>query len=150
MDGTVMKRLLRAAAALLLGLAAAGAAMAQADAVRIKDLGKWSGWRENPLVGYGLVSGLAGTGDSPRSQQTRQSIANMLQQFDLKLTPEQVASRNVAAVMITTNLPPFARRGDTLLIRVAFLDQMIQHGRGPGRELAHQRLPLFQPRAPAL
>jgi flagellar P-ring protein FlgI len=97
---------------------AAGAAMAQSDAVRIKDLGKWSGWRENPLVGYGLVTGLAGTGDSPRSQATRQSIANMLQQFDLKLSPDQIASRNVAAVMITASLPPFARRGDTLDVTV--------------------------------
>jgi flagellar P-ring protein FlgI len=115
MDGAVMRRL-RSAVALL--CMAAGAAMAQSDAVRIKDLGKWSGWRENPLVGYGLVTGLAGTGDSPRSQATRQSIANMLQQFDLKLSPDQIASRNVAAVMITASLPPFARRGDTLDVTV--------------------------------
>lgn len=107
---------------LLIALAAIGAAAwaapAPAGAVRIKDLGKLAGWRENPVVGYGLVTGLAGTGDSPRNQATRQSIANLLQHFDLKLTPDQVSSRNVAAVMVTANLPPFARRGDTLDVTV--------------------------------
>lgn len=88
------------------------------DRVRLKDLGKLRGWRDNALVGYGLVSGLAGTGDSPRSQATRQSIANLLQRFDLKVTPEQVNSRNMAAVMITAALPPYARRGDALDVTV--------------------------------
>lgn len=105
----------------LLALAASGvcaSAAPAADTVRIKDLGKLGGWRENAVVGYGLVTGLAGTGDSPRNQATRQSIANMLQHFDLKLTPDQVASRNVAAVMVTASLPPYARRGDTLDVTV--------------------------------
>ena len=96
----------------------AAAAPAPDAAVRIKDLGKLAGWRENAVVGYGLVTGLAGTGDSSRNQATRQSIANLLQHFDLKLTPDQISSRNVAAVMVTTNLPPFARRGDTLDVTV--------------------------------
>ncbi|HWH82081.1 MAG TPA: flagellar basal body P-ring protein FlgI [Burkholderiaceae bacterium] len=88
------------------------------DGIRLKDLGKLGGWRENAVVGYGLVTGLAGTGDSPRNQATRQSIANLLQHFDLKLTPDQVTSRNVAAVMVTASLPPFAQRGDTLDVTV--------------------------------
>jgi flagellar P-ring protein precursor FlgI len=102
----------------LVACCAAGAKEASADGVRIKDLGRLGGWRDNAIVGYGLVSGLAGTGDSPRNQATRQSIANLLQRFDLKLTPDQVSSRNVAAVMVTASLPPFARRGETLDVTV--------------------------------
>lgn len=109
----------RFALALLIVVAGNGDATAAAsDRVRIKDLGKLGGWRENALVGYGLVTGLAGTGDGPRNQATRQSIANLLQNFDVKILPDQVTSRNVAAVMVTTSLPPFARRGDTLDVTV--------------------------------
>ncbi len=117
MAGTV-KRLLFAA---MLSLAASWTAAAVepvAETIRIKDLGRLGGWRENAIVGYGLVTGLAGTGDSPRNQATRQSIANLLQNFDLKLSAEQVSSRNVAAVMVTASLPPFARRGEGLDITV--------------------------------
>ena len=97
----------------------AGAAPDNADApVRIKDLGRLSGWRENALVGYGLVTGLAGTGDSARSKATRQSIANMLSRFDLAVPSDEVNTRNVAAVMITSQLPAFARAGDTIDITV--------------------------------
>lgn len=89
-----------------------------AQPVRIKDLGKLSGWRENALVGYGLVTGLAGTGDSSRNQATRQSLANMLSRFDLTVAADDINSRNVAAVMVTANLPAFARSGDTVDISV--------------------------------
>lgn len=91
---------------------------AAAEAIRLKDLGRFSGWRENALVGYGLVTGLAGTGDSLTNKATRQSISNMLSQFGLTLTPDQIASRNVAAVMVNANLSPFARVGDGLDITV--------------------------------
>jgi flagellar P-ring protein precursor FlgI len=91
---------------------------AAADTVRIKDLGKMSGWRENALTGYGLVTGLAGTGDSARNKATRQSIANMLSRFDMTLVADDVQSRNVAAVMVTASLPPFARAGDTLDVTI--------------------------------
>jgi len=91
---------------------------AGAETVRIKDLGKMSGWRENALTGYGLVTGLAGTGDSPRNKATRQSIANMLSRFDMTLVADDVQSRNVAAVMVTASLPPFARAGDTLDVTI--------------------------------
>jgi flagellar P-ring protein precursor FlgI len=80
-------------------------ALLHAETVRIKDLGRLSGWRENALVGYGLVTGLAGTGDSPRNQATRQSLANMLSRFDLTLSPDDLSSRNVAAVMVTSRVP---------------------------------------------
>lgn len=103
--------------AMLLAVAAPVTAQA-AESVRLKDLGRLGGWRENAVVGYGLVTGLAGTGDSPRNQATRQSIANLLQNFDLKLNADQVNSRNVAAVMVTASLPAFARRGESLDITV--------------------------------
>jgi flagellar P-ring protein precursor FlgI len=105
----------------LLALGAAfalGASSVQAQPVRIKDLGKLSGWRENALVGYGLVTGLAGTGDSSRNQATRQSLANMLSRFDLTISPDDVNSRNVAAVMVTASLPAFARAGDVIDVSV--------------------------------
>lgn len=105
----------------LLALALALAPSARADQVRIKDLGKMEGWRENALSGYGLVTGLAGTGDSPRNKATRQSIANMLSRFDLQIAADDVQSRNAAAVMVTASLSPFGRPGDTLDITVTSL-----------------------------
>ncbi|MBI1890115.1 MAG: flagellar basal body P-ring protein FlgI [Burkholderiales bacterium] len=93
-------------------------AAVQAESIRIKDIGKMAGWRENALVGYGLVTGLAGTGDSPRNKTTRQSIANMLSRFDISVVADDVQSRNVAAVMVTASLTPFARAGDTLDVTV--------------------------------
>lgn len=92
---------------------------AQRDApVRVKDLGKLQGWRDNPLVGYGIVMGLAGTGDSPSNRTTRQALANVYSQFNLTVSPEQVQSRNVAVVMVSASIPPFAREGDTLDVTV--------------------------------
>jgi flagellar P-ring protein FlgI len=100
---------------------AIGALAAPGDAVRIKDLGKFSGWRENALVGYGLVTGLAGTGDSPGNKATRQSIANLLSQFDFAIAPDQIQSRNVAVVIVTASLPAFARAGDAIDVTVTSL-----------------------------
>ena len=99
-------------AAVATALAVAGAA--RAEPVRLKNLGRLAGVRENALVGYGLVTGLAGTGDSPRSQATRQSIANMLARFDVVVDAADVQSRNVAAVMVTARLQAFARPGDPM------------------------------------
>ena len=67
----------------------------------------------------GIVSGLAGTGDSTRSQATLQSVANALREFGLNVTPQQLSSRNVAAVMVTATLPAFARSGDRVDVIVA-------------------------------
>ncbi|MBX9432206.1 flagellar basal body P-ring protein FlgI [Ralstonia pseudosolanacearum] len=90
-----------------------------AESTRIKDLGKVQGWRDNALVGYGIVTGLAGTGDSPTNRTTRQALSNVFSQFNLTVPPEQVQSRNVAVVMISASLPPFAREGDTLDVTVS-------------------------------
>lgn len=89
-----------------------------ADTIRIKDLGKLQGWRDNVLVGYGLVTGLAGTGDSPGNRSTRQALSNALANFNLNLPPEQVQSRNVAMAMVTANLPAHAREGDAIDVTV--------------------------------
>jgi flagellar P-ring protein FlgI len=89
-----------------------------ADMVRIKDLGKLQGWRENALVGQGIVTGLAGTGDSPNNRTTRQAMSNVMSQFNLNVTPDQMQSRNVAVVMVSAALPAFARPGDALDVTV--------------------------------
>lgn len=104
--------------ATLLALCTLVPAPASAQPIRIKDIGKVSGWRDNALTGYGLVTGLAGTGDSARNKATRQSIANMLSRYELNLSADDVQSRNVAAVMVTAALPAFARPGDALDITV--------------------------------
>ena len=93
----------------------------EASGVRIKDLGRIAGIRDNSLVGYGLTTGLAGTGDSARSKATLQSISNMLKDFGLSIDAHQLYSRNVAAVMVTATLPPFARPGDKLDVNVSSL-----------------------------
>lgn len=102
----------------MLGMSANAVPRAGGDAIRVKDLGKIQGWRDNALIGYGIVTGLAGTGDSPTNRTTRQALANVLQQFNLSVAADQVQSRNVAVVMVTAALPPFAREGNTVDINV--------------------------------
>ncbi len=86
--------------------------------VRIKDLCRISGAMENNLVGYGLVSGLAGTGDSMRSGSTVQSLRNVMQRFGMNVESRDVRSRNVALVSLTAVLPPYAQSGDKLDVNV--------------------------------
>ncbi|OOG44446.1 flagellar basal body P-ring protein FlgI [Polaromonas sp. A23] len=93
-------------------------AHAVGEYLRIKDIARLQEWRSNQLVGYGLVSGLAGTGDSMRNPATRQSLANMLKQFDLTVPVDQIQSRNVAIVMIMADLPAFAQKGDRVDVTV--------------------------------
>ena len=107
------------AALLALLLFVSTVAVAQPTTLRVKDLGKLQGWRENALVGTGIVTGLAGTGDFPGNRTTRQALSNVLSQFNLTIPPEQVNSRNVAVVMVSASLPAFAREGDTLDVTVA-------------------------------
>lgn len=89
--------------------------------VKIKDLCRISGARDNALVGYGLVTGLAGTGDSTRSEATLQSISNILRGFGVNVLSSQITSRNAASVMIVATLPPYARPGDKLDVNVTSL-----------------------------
>ncbi len=94
---------------------------APADAARIKDLARFDGVREQPIIGYGLVVGLSGTGDSQRSAATLQSVSNMLREFGLTVPPYAVVSRNVAAVIVTADLPGAVRAGDRFDVNVAAL-----------------------------
>jgi flagellar P-ring protein FlgI len=89
---------------------------------RIKDIADFEGVRENQLVGYGLVVGLAGTGDSLRNSPfTRQSLAAMLERLGVNASNGNLNTRNVAAVMVTANLPPFASQGSRIDVTVSAL-----------------------------
>lgn len=107
-----------ALAALLLGLALT---LPVVHAERIKDLASFTGVRENPLVGYGLVVGLDGSGDQVRQTPfTQQSLTNMLSQLGVTVpqgTNMQV--KNLAAVMVTARLPAFAQPGQTVDVVVS-------------------------------
>jgi flagellar P-ring protein precursor FlgI len=105
--------------ALLLAFAlAAGAAAAQT--VRIKDLVEFDGVRGNDLVGYGLVVGLNGTGDGLRNAPfTEEIMANILERLGVNVTGEQFRPKNVAAVLVTATLPPFARAGSQIDVSVS-------------------------------
>jgi flagellar P-ring protein FlgI len=107
---------MRTLATLLLGTLLIAPASAS---VRIKDLGRFDGVNESVAIGYGLVVGLSGTGDSRRSLVTVQSVSNMLREFGLQVPPQGVNSRNVAAVLVTTSLPGFLRSGDRLDVNVS-------------------------------
>jgi flagellar P-ring protein precursor FlgI len=102
-------------------LLAAALAPAPARAARVKDLAQVQGVRDNELFGYGLVVGLAGTGDGERVLFTSQSIAGMLGRLGIRVDPREVRARNVAAVMVTARLPAFARPGARLDVSVASL-----------------------------
>jgi flagellar P-ring protein precursor FlgI len=94
-------------------------APATGDAARIKDIADVVGVRENSLYGYGLVVGLAGTGDTEQILFTQQSIAGMLGRLGIRIDPKEVRARNVAAVMVTSRLPPFARPGTRIDVAVS-------------------------------
>jgi flagellar P-ring protein precursor FlgI len=94
---------------------------AQAAQLLVKDIARIHGVRENALTGYGLVVGLAGSGDSARFVSTSQSLKSLLRSFDVNIEGDAVKSRNVAAVMITATIPAFAEVGDKLDIRVSSL-----------------------------
>ena len=88
-------------------------------AQRLGDIANVIGVRENQLIGYGLVVGLNGTGDGSSSQFTLRSLSNLLQTVNVKIDPADIKSKNVAAVMVTAKLPPFARQGDKLDVSVS-------------------------------
>jgi len=84
---------------------------APASATRVKDITFVRGVRDNQLVGYGLVAGLDGTGDGRRVPFTRQMLANMVNQFGISFDTGQLRAENIAAVMVTAELPPYANEG---------------------------------------
>lgn len=90
-----------------------------AHGVRIKDVARFMGVRSNALVGYGLVIGLNGTGDNNKTQFTTSTLANFLDRMGIHVDPDSVKVKNVAAVMVTAKLPPFARIGTKLDVQVS-------------------------------
>ncbi len=111
----LMRRVIVILGILLLPLTAHGEA-------RIKDIVDVEGVRDNMLVGYGLVVGLNGTGDSlGGSPFTEQSLIGMLERLGVNIRDDQVSTENIAAVMVTATLPPFARHGSRLPVTVSSL-----------------------------
>jgi flagellar P-ring protein precursor FlgI len=109
------------AATLAAGLGALLASPAAASS-RIKDITDFEGVRDNPLVGYGLVVGLNGTGDSLRNSAfTAESLQAMLERLGVSTRGQDLKTKNVAAVMVTATLPPFARQGSRLDVTVSAL-----------------------------
>ena len=93
--------------------------LAQAQ-TRIKDVATVGGARDNQLIGYGIVAGLDGQGDSDK-QFTQQTISNMARKFGIIVPATDITNKNVAIVMITANIPPFTKQGTRLNVTVASL-----------------------------
>jgi flagellar P-ring protein FlgI len=106
-------------ATLALCLATAAVPEAAAQQVPLSGLGRFSGWRDNSLVGYGLVVGLSGSGDTRRSGVTRQALRNVLSRLGTSVSDDQISSRNVAVVMVVATLPPSANVGDRIDVTVS-------------------------------
>jgi flagellar P-ring protein precursor FlgI len=113
-----MKSILISLAMLLTLVNTATVAAVAEEGIRLKELARLLNVRENSLIGYGLVTGLSGTGDSSKSKATTQSIANTLKNLGLTVPAGDINSRNVAAVIVATTLPAFSRAGDKLDVNV--------------------------------
>lgn len=89
------------------------------NAARIKDIASIEGVRDNQLIGYGLVVGLAGTGDDVKNGFTRETLSNLLSRHGLTMKDKQLKANNVAAVMVTAMFPPFAKGGTRIDVDVS-------------------------------
>lgn len=106
--------------ALVAAFVAASPSTVVAAAIRIKDLVEFDGVRGNDLVGYGLVVGLNGTGDGLRNAPfTEEIMTNLLERLGVNVSGEQFRPKNVAAVLVTSSLPPFARAGGRVDVTVS-------------------------------
>ncbi|OEU71296.1 MAG: flagellar biosynthesis protein FlgA [Desulfuromonadales bacterium C00003093] len=92
-----------------------------AHGARLKDIADIQGMRANQLVGYGLVVGLNGSGDGTQAEFTTQSIVNMMERMGVNVDPDGIKVKNVAGVMVTAEMPPFAKVGQKLDIVVSSL-----------------------------
>ncbi len=110
----------RLAFVLLLSLLAATGLRAQGS--RLKDLAVVEGGRENQLIGYGIVAGLAGDGDK-NSEATLRSISNALQRFGISIPSNTLKSSNAAAVMVTADIGPFLKPGARIDVTVSALGE---------------------------
>ena len=104
----------------LLATMAGAPTTASANTVRIKDLVEIEGVRENDLVGYGLVVGLDGSGDALRNSPfTEEALVNLLERLGVNVSGEAFRTKNVAAVLVTAKLPPFARAGSQIDVTIS-------------------------------
>lgn len=115
----VLKPARIAGLAAVVGLLVLG--VGRSDAARIKDISNVEGIRSNQLYGYGLVVGLQGTGDGQQALFTIQSILSMLRRRGIVISvdPRQIRVKNAAAVLVTAQLPPFARSGNRIDVQVS-------------------------------
>jgi flagellar P-ring protein precursor FlgI len=104
--------------AVLLAAVLGSAFSCSAEGVRVRDIVMVAGARDNQLVGYGLVAGLAGDGDKD-PVYTKQTVANMLQRYGINVPPTTLSSKNVAVVMVTADIPAFIKSGARLDVQVA-------------------------------
>lgn len=104
---------------LTLALSVVNSAAEENRQVLIRDIITIEGIRDNPLIGYGVVVGLKRTGDSQQTLFTTQTLANMLQRLGVQVPAATIQVRNIAAVMVTASLPPFARPGTNLDVTVS-------------------------------
>ena len=118
----VMQRLFRSILALALCLPLGISPASASGGTRIKDIVEVEGVRDNMLVGYGLVVGLNGTGDSMQNSPfTEQSLLGMLERLGVNVRGQSLATKNVAAVMVTATLPPFSTQGSKIDVSVSAL-----------------------------
>jgi len=106
---------------------------ATAPGARLKDIAAFQGVRSNQLLGYGLVVGLNGTGDGSNTEFTIRSIANMLERMGVHVGSERISQiklKNVAAVMVTAALPPFARAGNRIDVHISSIGDATNLGGG--------------------
>ena len=89
--------------------------------VRLKDIAYLQGIRENQLVGFGLITGLEGNGDSANSALLKNVLSNLLSSFSISLQANEITSRNTAVVMVTADIPAFVRPGDRITVHVSSL-----------------------------
>ena len=93
----------------------------EAMKVRLKDIAYLQGVRENQLVGFGLITGLEGNGDSSNSALLKNVLANLLSSFSISIDTDDISSRNTAVVMVTADIPAFVRSGDRISVHVSSL-----------------------------
>ena len=104
---------------LLVLVTGAPASEPQVHSAKLRDIASVEGVRDNPLIGYGLVVGLNGTGDRRQTIFTTQMLGNIMQRMGMQVPAANIRVNNIAAVFITATLPPFARPGTQLDITVS-------------------------------
>jgi len=116
---TRIPRMISRVLALVLALGVVAFSPREARAEKLADLADVIGARDNQLLGYGVVSGLNGTGDDVRSRIAEQTMRSMLRRLGVQIDDQHLRLRNVAAVIVTVNIPPFSRNGSRLDVTVS-------------------------------